>query len=60
MSGKIGDSKQSREELAILRENKRNPRFQQLMELAKDGDAEAVGDLWREFQFAYEREGGDA
>lgn len=36
----------------------RNPRFRQLLEKARDGDENAIGDLWREFQFDFEKEGG--
>jgi hypothetical protein len=30
---------------------RRDPRFRQLLQLAKDGNAEAVADLWREFGY---------
>lgn len=36
----------------------RNPRFRQLLDMARDGDENAIGDLWREFQFDFEKEGG--
>ena len=36
----------------------RNPRFRQLLDKARDGDENAVGDLWREFHFDFEKEGG--
>ena len=35
----------------------RQERFDQLMSLARDGDDEAVGDLWKEFGFDFRREG---
>lgn len=31
----------------------RNERFEQLMEMAQDGDACAVGDLWLEFGYRF-------
>ena len=37
---------------------KRNQRFQQLLALAREGNEDAVGDLWREFHFDFAREGG--
>ena len=37
---------------------KRNPRFKQLLHKARGGDENAVGDLWREFNFNFKREGG--
>ena len=36
----------------------RDPRFQQLLHSARAGDQDAIGDLWREFQFDFDREGG--
>jgi hypothetical protein len=36
----------------------RNPRFRQLLDKARDGDENAVGYLWREFHFDFEKEGG--
>ena len=36
----------------------RNPRFRQLLDKARDGDENAVGDFWREFHFDFEKEGG--
>lgn len=32
-------------------------RLRQLLHLARSGDQDAMGDLWREYQFDYEREG---
>lgn len=31
----------------------KSPRFRQLLDLAEEGNAEAVGDLWREFGFSF-------
>jgi len=31
-----------------------DPRFQQLLQAARDGDENAVADLWREFGFRFE------
>ena len=36
----------------------RNPRFRQLLDKARDGDDNAVGDLLREFHFDFKKEGG--
>jgi hypothetical protein len=36
----------------------RNPRFRELLDMARDGDENAIGDLWREFRFDFEKEGG--
>ncbi len=36
----------------------KDPRFQALMARAQHGDGNAIGDLWREFHFDFEREGG--
>ncbi len=32
------------------------PRFRQLLALAEDGDENAIGDLWREFEFDFRKE----
>ena len=34
----------------------RSLRFRQLFHLAREGNAEAIGDLWREFDFHFERD----
>ena len=34
-----------------------DPRFYELIDLAKDGDAEAVHELWLGYRHDYEREG---
>lgn len=54
---RIKNSKQASRELDGLRHQKRNRRFQQLLDLANAEDAEAVGDLWREFGFVYQSGG---
>lgn len=35
---------------------KRDKRFHQLLDKARAGNAEAVADLWREYDFDFERE----
>ena len=57
MRERIKSNKQAREELAVLSKRKRDLRFQQLLDLANDGDAEAVGDLFREFKHVFQTEG---
>jgi hypothetical protein len=37
---------------------KRDKRFKQLLALAAEGDETAVHDLWLEYQFDYEKNGG--
>ena len=46
-------TQRSRKELHV-----RNPRFRQLLALAQEGDQDAIGDLFREFNFDFEKEGG--
>ena len=36
----------------------RDPRFQQLLSLAREGEATAIHDLWAEFQFDFKWDGG--
>ncbi len=38
--------------------HERNPRFRQLLALAQEGDQDAIGDLFREFNFDFEKDGG--
>ena len=38
--------------------SKRDPRFRQLLDKAREGDETAVHGLWVEFQFDFNREGG--
>ena len=42
----------------IPREYKRDQRFRQLLDLARSGDEDAIGDLFREFNFDFTKEGG--
>lgn len=37
--------------------DRKDPRFRVLMTLAQEGDENAVGDLWREFNFDFHKEG---
>ena len=49
---------QQRREITHSRRPQLTERFRTLLALARDGNQEAVGDLWREFQFDFAREGG--
>ncbi len=57
MRERIKSDRQAKAELAVLRGRKQDARFQQLIDLANNGDAEAIGDLFREFGFVFEEEG---
>lgn len=35
----------------------KSPRFRALMALAQEGEENAIGDLWREFNFDFHKEG---
>lgn len=37
---------------------KTNTRFDQLLALACEGNEDAIGDLWREFQVDFNKQGG--
>ena len=39
---------------------KRDPRYHQLLALAREGNEEAIHDLWVEYHFDFKREGGVA
>ena len=42
----------------LVHSAKDRERFRALLDLARDGDQDAIGDLFREFNFEFEKEGG--
>ena len=42
----------------LVNSAKDRDRFRALLDLARDGDQDAIGDLLREFNFDFEKEGG--
>ncbi len=50
--------KRKKQEGSLQRGHRNDQRFDQLMELARADDEDALGDLWREYGFDFRQEGG--
>jgi hypothetical protein len=48
----------SKRDATPRRRIQRTERFRTLLSLAREGNEDAIGDLWREFQSDFAREGG--
>lgn len=53
MRERIRDGQEAKQALDELETLKRDDRFRHLLDLAHDGDENAIGDLWREFDFDF-------